>query len=909
MSTDGPHPDTEDLAPADLGYPAHWASDAVLTDGGTVHLRPITPGDADALRQFHQSLSLETTYFRFFSPHPELSDDEVTQFTHVDYDRRVAIVAELGGDIVAVGRYEGLDDSRTAEVAFVVTDAHQGRGLGTLLLEQLAAAARERGINRFVAETLPNNRRMIQVFRDAGFEVLQRWEEGAVSVELAIEPTERSRAAVEAREHRAAARSIARLLEARAVAVIGASRRQPSVGHQVMTNLLDSFEGVVFPVNPAATSVAGVKAYPTITDVPDPVELAVVAVPTSAVLGVVTECAAAGVESVVVLSAGFGEIGREGAEVEAALRDLARANGMRMVGPNCVGVANTATGLNATFSTWAPERGSVAMQTQSGALGIALLERSRRVGIGVSSFVSVGNKADVSGNDLLEYWEDDATTKVILLYLESFGNPRRFSRIARRVSRRKPIVAVKSGRTEAGARAASSHTAAMASVDVAVDALFRQTGVVRVDTVDELFDTARVFDWQPLPSGQRVAIVGNSGGPGVLAADALVAAGLSLAPLATDTRAAIAAVADANASVLNPVDLVASATPETFEAALAAALSDDAVDAVLAVATPTYAAPADDVAETIGRASSGSGKPVVACFLAWPDMPPLLPGGVPAFAAPEPAVRALGRAAQYAEWRRRDPGTVPDLDVDVDAAQSIVDGVLAEEPAGRWLGPDEVDRLLGAYRIPRVPYRILRPSPDDAVAAADELGYPVVVKASGPKILHKSDIGGVKLHLATADEVRDAVDDVRATLGRDLDCVVVQPQVSAGVELIVGVTHDRTFGPLVMVGLGGVAVELLGDRQFRVLPVTDVDAAELIRSLRGSALLFGYRSQPAADVAAIEDVILRVARLAADLHEIAEVDLNPVLARPDGATVLDARVRVVPPPRPTSLDARHMSRT
>jgi acetyl coenzyme A synthetase (ADP forming)-like protein len=891
------------------GFPAHWVSDAVLADGGTVHLRPITPEDGPALRRFHGTLSLETTYFRFFSPHPELSDDEVQKFTNVDHDRRVAIVAELGGEIVAVGRYEGLDDSRAAEVAFVVTDAHQGRGLGTLLLEELAAAARERGINRFVAETLPNNRRMIQVFRDAGFDVVQRWEEGAVAVELAIDPTERSRAAIEVREHRAAARSVGRLLEARTVAVIGASRRQPSVGHQVLANLLDGFEGVVYPVNPQANAVAAVRAYASVSDVPDAIDLAVLAVPSEAVFEAVSDCAAAGVKSVVVLTAGFGEVSREGAKAEAALRDLARANGMRLVGPNCVGIANTATGLNATFSTWAPNPGTVAMQTQSGAVGIALIERSRRDGIGVSSFVSVGNRADVSGNDLLEYWEDDPATRVVLLYLESFGNPRRFARIARRVSRRKPIVAVKSGRTTAGARAASSHTAAMASADVAVGALFRQTGVVRVDTVDELFDTARVLDRLPLPGGNRVAIVGNSGGPGVLAADALPAAGLTLATLGSDTRAAIAAAADPNASVLNPIDLVASATPETFAAALAATLSDDAVDAVVTVATPTYAAPAEEVSARIGRAAAGSGKPVVACFFAWPEMPSLLPDDVPAFPAPEPAVRALGRAAQYAEWRRRDPGVVPELDVDTETAQSIVDGAMKADPQGRWLAPDEVDNLLGAYGIPRVQFRIVPPDHDAVVAAADELGYPVVVKAAGPRILHKSEVGGVKLGLRSAGEVRDAFDDLCARLGADMEGAVVQPQVSSGVEMIVGVTLDNLFGPLVMVGLGGVAVELLGDREFRILPVTDVDAAELVRSLRGSPLLFGYRGQPPADVAAVEDVIHRVARLAGDLPEIGEVDLNPVLARPDGATVLDARVRVVPPPTLTSLDARHLSRS
>jgi acetyl coenzyme A synthetase (ADP forming)-like protein len=896
--------------PAVSEYPAHWVTDAVLSDGGTTHIRPITADDGDRLVDFHSRLSPETTYYRFFSPHPELTPHEVERFTHVDHHDRVALVAELVGRIVAVGRYDRIGDTTAAEVAFVVADEHQGRGLGTLLLEQLAAAARERGINRFLADTLPDNRRMIQVFRDAGFEVSQRFEEGAVRVELGIEPTERARAVIQNREHRAAARSMARVLDARSVAVIGAGRRPLNVGHQVVTNLLGGFDGVVYPVNPSATGIAGVKAYPTLTDIPDPIDLAVIAVPAASVLGVVQECAAAGVKGLVVLTAGFGELGDAGATVEVALRDLARGSGMRLIGPNCVGIVNTATGLNATFASWSPAPGSVAMQSQSGALGIALLERSQRSGIGVSSFVSVGNKADVSGNDLLEYWEDDPATKVILLYLESFGNPRRFARIARRVSRRKPIVAVKSGRTEAGARAASSHTAALASTDAAVEALFRQTGVIRVDTVDDLFETARVLDRQPLPAGRRVAIVTNSGGPGVLATDACAGAGLDLAALDDATRSVIRDAAGPNAAVVNPVDLVASATPALFETAIRATLADDNVDAVVVISTPTFAAPPLETAEAIGRAAASSeiDKPVVASFLAWPEMPPVLPDDVPAFAAPEPAVRALGRAADYADWRRRDPGTVPDLHgIGVDEGQALIARALGdgEDGRGRWLTPDEVDQLLGAYQIPLVPTHAAATA-DDAVAAADKVGYPVVLKATGPTILHKSDVGGVRLDLSEPGDVRAAFDDMRSRLGDDLAGVIVQHQVEEGVELIVGVTHDPMFGPLVMAGLGGVAVELLGDRGFRVVPVTDHDAAELVRSLRGSPLLFGYRGRPPADVAALERVILKIAQLAADLPEVAEVDLNPVIVSDTGATVVDARVRVAPLARPPGLDARHM---
>src|ERR671918_1882463 len=427
--------------------PEYWTSDVVLVDGGTARIRPIEPSDGPALVAFHGRLSPESVYARFFSAKPTLTDAEVERFTHVDHDARVALVAELGDRLVGVARYDRTADEREAEVAFVVADEHQGRGIGTVLLEHLAAAARERGITRFVAETLPGNRKMLEVFRGAGFDETTSSGDGVVYVELAIEPTDRARAVVEAREHRAEARSVARLLTPRSVAVVGASRNPATVGHQVLRNLLaGGFDGPVYPVNPGAAHVASVKAYPTILDVPDDVDLAVVAVPATAVLDVIEQCGQKGVAGLVVLSAGFDEVAG-GAVAQAGLRDRAHRHGMRLVGPNCIGVVNTAVGLNATFSPYAPRPGRIAMQSQSGALGIAVLERSARIGLGVSSFVSVGNKADVSGNDLLQYWEDDPGTDVVLLYLESFGNPRKFSRIARRVSRRKPIVAVKSGRS------------------------------------------------------------------------------------------------------------------------------------------------------------------------------------------------------------------------------------------------------------------------------------------------------------------------------------------------------------------------------------------------------------------------------------------------------------------------------
>jgi acetyl coenzyme A synthetase (ADP forming)-like protein len=620
-----------------MAPPAHWESDVVLADGGTVHVRPIRPTDAAALVAFHSRLSPEAVYYRFFAPHPALTDAEVARFTGVDHVDRVALVAELGDELLAVARYDRLpEDPHRAEVAFVVSDRHQGRGIGTALLEHLASAARERGITRFAAETLATNAKMLDVFRMAGFDEQTRMGDGVVMVELTIEPSDRALAAVEQREQRAEALSVARLLVPRSVAVIGASRKPTTVGNQVFRNLLaGGFVGPVYPVNPGAAHVASVKAYPTVLDIPDEVDLAVVAVPAAAVTEVVRQCAEKGVAGLVVLSAGFSEVGAAGAAAQRDLREFVRRNGMRLVGPNCIGVANTAVGLNATFSPYPPRPGRIAMQSQSGALGIAILERSARIGIGVSSFVSVGNKADVSGNDLLQYWETDPGTDVILLYLESFGNPRKFSRIARRVSRRKPIVAVKSGRSAAGSRAASSHTAAMASPDVAVDALFRQTGVIRVDTLDDLFDVALLLASQPLPAGRRVAIVGNSGGPGILATDACEGAGLAIPELSPATQAALRKVVDPNGAVANPVDLVAGATPAVYEEALRIVLGDEGIDAVIVINTATFAAPSAEVAAALPRVAAGAGKPVVGSFLAWPAMPPLLqPAGAPCLRSP-----------------------------------------------------------------------------------------------------------------------------------------------------------------------------------------------------------------------------------------------------------------------------------
>ena len=896
-------PDEEQVRPAPPGYPTAWECDALLTDGTPVHVRPIRPDDGEDLVAFHSRLSSQTVYRRFFTPHPVLQPAEVERFTTIDYRDRFALIALVDGVMAAVARFDRHPDTTQAEVAFLVEDRHQGRGLGTLLLELLAAAARERGIRRFEADTLLENAAMQSVFRDAGFPLERTFDAGVASVSFPVEETATVLAAVEGREHTGEVASMRRVLRPASIAVVGASRRPGTIGHEVLRNLLLSrFNGPLYPVNPAARHVGGVPAYPSVAELPEPPDLAVITVPADQVAAVVAACGEAGTAAVVVISAGFAETGPAGRDAERALVRLARDHGMRLIGPNCMGIANTspAVSMNATFAPVVPRAGRLAFLSQSGALGIAVLERASSLGIGLSSFVSVGNKADVSGNDLLQYWEEDPETDAILLYLESFGNPRKFARIARRVSRAKPIVAVKSGRTTGGARAARSHTAAAATSDVAADALFRQTGVIRVDTVPELFDVALLLAHQPVPAGCRLAIVGNSGGPGILAADACDGAGLSLATLAPRTQDVLRSFAAAEASLANPVDLIASADGEQYERAITAMLEDDGVDAVLVIFTPPLVIRLDDVAAAVTRAASRAGtKPVVAVLLGVGDAPGVLPAGpggasVPTFPFPEAAVRALGRVAAYGVWRTRPDGEPVLLTgVDRPAAAAVIGSALAARPAGGWLDAAEAVSLVRAYGIPAVPSAVAATA-GDAVAAAEELGYPVALKAAAGDLVHKSDLGGVCLALADGAEVRAAFDVMAAKLGPSMGGCLVQAMAEPGIETIVGVVQDPAFGPLAMFGLGGVATDLLGDRAFRILPLTALDAHDLIASVRSAPLLTGYRGAPPADMDALCDIILRVGQLAQDLPEVAELDLNPVLASPQGAVAVDVKVRVQP---------------
>jgi acetyl coenzyme A synthetase (ADP forming)-like protein len=880
-------------------YPAAWAVDAVLSDGGTMHIRPIRPDDALAHRAFFSHQSAESIYRRFFSAKRELTDAEVQHFTTVDYQDRMAFVAFLQDEMVGVGRYDRLATSDRAEVAFAVADEHQGRGVGSLLLEYLASYAPEHGITRFSADTLTENRRMLDVFRAAGFrQEKHTMSGGVVGLAFDIEPTGASLAAVERRARTAGVQSISRLLRPSSIAVIGAGRDPLNIGHSVVRNLVKGgFTGPVYPINPNAADIEGVTCFPGIEDVGGPVDLAVLAVPAAYCLDAVDACARKGVHGLVVISSGFAEIGAAGAALQKELVLRAHRGGMRVLGPNCFGVINTSDDvrLDATFASRMPVRGSVAFASQSGALGIAVLERSVVAGLGLSSFVSMGNKCDVSSNDLLRYWNQDGQTRAILLYLESFGNPRAFARVAPVVSRTTPIVAVKSGRSAAGTRAAASHTAAMASPDTVVDALFRQAGVIRVDTLEELLDCGALLADQPALSGRRLAIVGNAGGAAVLAADACVAVGLDVPEFDQDTQHILRELAGPNAGVTNPVDLGAGATPDMFGAALTAALMHPSIDGAVVILAPVASAAAGDVAAAVAAVSAGE-RPVVFIHLGSDIAPPALQHGsraIPCYAFPERAVRALGRIADHSDWKQRPAGRIPDLDgIDVTSSRSIVATYLADRPRGGWLPPDDASNLLRAFGIPVVD-AVRVTSGSEAAAAAQSLGFPVVLKAVGDSILHKSDVGAVHLGLNAATDVRDAFTEMSARLGDTMQAAVVQSMVR-GVETIAGVVSDPSFGPVIMFGSGGTAVELFEDRVLRILPLTDDDAHEMVRAIRGAPLLLGHRGAPPCDVGALEDVLLRVARLAEEVPQLTEMDLNPLIATPQGVIAVDVRIRLGP---------------
>jgi acyl-CoA synthetase (NDP forming)/GNAT superfamily N-acetyltransferase len=893
-------------------YPAHWEADVVLRDGRTCHVRPITPDDADRLVAFHALLSPETIYFRFFAPYPELTERDIERFTTVDNDNRVALVATEDDELIAVARYDRLD-SRDAEVAFVVRDDHQSRGLGAVLLEHLAAAAWERGVRRFVAEVLPNNRRMLATFREAGYAVSQRMEDGVFHVRFDLEPTEQVLTVRAAREHRSEARSVERLLNPHGVAVIGASRTPGRIGHELLRHLRDyGATGPLYAIHPEATSILDVPAYPHISQVPEPVDLAVVAVPAESVLDVVKECADADVGGLVVVSSGFADTATdEGRARQRQLVRTARGAGMRVVGPNCLGVINTdpRVRLNATLSPLVPGRGRVGLFCQSGALGVTVLETVARRGLGLSSFVSAGNRADVSTNDLLQYWEADQTTSLVLLYLESIGNPRKFTRITRRLSRVKPVVAVRSGRYTQ--TLPLGHQVRRTTLPPqAVDAVFEQSGVVQTSSLGELFDVAAILAYQPLPRGDRVAVLGTSAALEILAADAVESARMTV-------------------SYGHP-SLAQSASAQEIRAALRGAVEHPACDSVVFVHIPSVGAEQADVHAAITEVSMDSTKTLVAIMPA-ADGTGLIPAGmgllpvsghdgrpehgsVPTFSNVEDAVHALSLVRGYARWRDSEDTEIPRFpDTDPERAQVLVATWLAEagedtssvpvvdaalgsahDPTapGVDLAAGQVRELLACYGI-RVWPSIGVDSEDAAVAAAEELGYPVVLKTTAPWLAHRVDLGSVRLNLESDRAVRTGYLSMVAQLdemaGRRL---VVQSMAQPGVACELVAVDDPLFGPVVRFGIGGVASDLLADHAYRIPPLSLTEARRLVASPKAAPLLRGYRGADPVDTEALCELVARLGLLVDEVPSIASLEMNPIVVSTSGAAVLGASARV-----------------
>jgi len=887
-------PGTDELGPTTPPAPRHWEADVLLRDGRTAHIRPMQPADRDLLIDFYGRVSDESKYYRFFSPMPELSDRDLDRFTQVDHRDRVALILLVAGQMIAVGRYDTIRPGY-AEVAFLVEDRHQGRGIGQLLLEHLAQAGRERGVEEFVAEVLPDNQAMIHTFRDAGYQVKSAFEDGVMELVFRIDPTDTAIGVMEQREHRAEYASIERFFSPRSVAVIGASRRQETIGRALVRHLvLGDFAGRVHVVNPNADSVSGMPAWKSVGDIPGDVDVAIVAVPAEAVQDVVLDCAAKGVHGLVVISSGFAETGEEGRLRQRRLVGLSRSYGLRLIGPNALGIINTdpEVSLNASLSSVMPPRGRAGFFCQSGALGSAILEKVQNRGLGLTTFVSAGNRADVSGNDLLQYWEEDDATEVVLLYLESIGNPRKFSRVARRVSRRKPIVAVRSGRSSQGVPMGHA-VRKIAAPPEAVDAMFRQAGIIQVESLEEMFDVAQLLAHQPLPRGRRVAIVGNSDALGLLAADAANSVGLV---------------------VNKQVALGADATAEDFEDALDGAIDDPEVDAVVAIFIPplNVAGAREDVANVLAAVGEQSDKPIVSTFLGTEGVPELLRvpdvagssagrGSVPSYPEVEAAVRALARVVEYAVWLRVPQSTVGDLaSADRDAARHLVNEVLMNHPEGRDLDFGEQHHLLKAYGIDLWDTYAVQ-TLDEATTAGEAMGWDVVLKATADHLRDRPDLAHVWRNIDTPDEMAHAWGSLNHLItDPDRAGFVVQRNAPPGVPVTIATMEDPLFGPVLSFGIGGPLTELLGDRSYRIPPLADHDAQDMVREIKASPLLFGYRGSEIVDVEEIERLVRKVAQLQHDLPQVRALQLPLVLAGADGVSVLGATVRVEPVKDPRS---------
>ncbi|WP_367325316.1 GNAT family N-acetyltransferase [Streptomyces sp. HUAS ZL42] len=872
---------------------------ALLVDGTTVRIRPVARSDHEQVRGLYEEMSPENLRLRFFTTSgrsAELAADRACAAPHPGYH---ALLAERAGQVIGLAEYDTGGNGTEAEISIAVGDGLHHRGVGTLLVEHLVSAARADGVTAFTADALSENREVLTLFADLGLRTTRRFEGPEVRCTIALDEDDGYLSAVEERGRAADVASLRPLLRPDTVAVAGAGRTPGSVGRAILHHLKEGgFTRRLFAVNPAASSILGVPSYASVSALPKTPDLVVVAVPATAVPATAEECGKAGVRALLVVTAGL-----DGQQAQALLA-ACRTHGMRLVGPNCLGISNTdpALNLDATFAAGHPRPGTAGVAVQSGGVGIALLDGMSRLGIGVSSFVSLGDKFDVSGNDMLQWWESDGRTDIALLHLESFGSPRAFSRTARRVTRRMPVLTVDAGRTDAGRRAAASHTAAAATRTMTRSALFTQAGITATRSVGELLEAAALLHSQPLPAGSRVAILTNAGGAGVLAADACAEAGLTLPVPTPELVDDLLAQLPDGAAVGNPVDATAAVSEEQLGACVDRIMRHSDVDAVLVALVPTAVAAAtgDNLVRSLTRGSAQRPKPVVAVRLEQALPVELLTatgGAVPSYAEPQAAARALAHAARRAAWLARPAGTVPALDgVDTDRAHSVVETYLEKHPDGGWLDPKVCAELLDCYGIPQLPWA-WADTEDRAVLAAERLRGAdgrVVMKGHWPGLLHKSVQHAVHLDLRGDAQVRAAFRDLETRFAGLLTGVVVQPLAQRGTELFAGVVQDEVFGPLVLFGLGGTATEVLADHAARLAPLTDHDVHDLITAPRCAPLLFGAQGGGPVDLEGLEQLLLRLSRMASDLPQLAEADFNPVLATPGGVTVLDARVRLLP---------------
>lgn len=898
--------------------PLPYSSTAILKDGTSIIIRSIRGSDENSLLELFNSLSDATVYSRYFAPSgarhaPNWHD--IQPLCHPNPSRELTLVAtvdEFGVTrVIGIGRCTS-DTVRPfiASLTLAVHESWQGKGVGTLLVEHLAMLGERAGVMQFEGFVLSDNRKILEVLRKSGLRAIRDLDKGEAMVEFSTEETTDFRIASIDREMRATAKSLEPFFTPKSVAVVGASRRPGSIGQVLVSNLLEAgYKGKIYPVNPAASSIDGLKVYRSIESIPGSVDMALIAVHVQDVEETVAQCIRKKVKGVVIISSGFGEVSAEGREIERRITKMARAGGLRIVGPNCMGLLNTDPGnpLYAVFAGLFPPEGNIAMVSQSGGLGIAILDYVSAYNLGISNFVSIGNRADVSVNDLLSCWAFDDRTKVIALYIESFGNPEKFSRMAPQLARKKPIIAVKSGRTAAGARAASSHSASLANVDVAVDAIFEQTGVIRTNTLEEMFDVAKVLASQPLPAGPNVGVVTNAGGPGILLSDALEVRGLQMPSLAPGTIEQLKAILPFQAGLANPIDTLAYAGGDLYEKTIRLVGADENVDSLIVIFIPTVMADPKDVAAGIARGAAAipSEKPVLTVFISSSEAVPAElhsgpRGKIPTFVFPENAAEALSSVERYARWRGKPDGEVLEPDGKMRTkVREIIDNVLAQNSAAQWLSAKNVSDLLQEVGIKIAPWETTPPDggSEGVKEAASRVGYPVVLKAVSADVLHKSDAGGVVLAIQDEKELLEAVDSITEKMAAHearLERFLIQREIEGGVEFLVGVTTDDLFGHLIVTGLGGVYVELFKDVAFSLPPVTDVDASEMLDKLRAKKLLEGFRGSPKVDKKALEDVIRRVSMLVELVPEIRELDLNPVKVLPEGegAVAVDARIRV-----------------